>query len=1326
MGSHGSFDQNQQQQNYQNQQLAVSNRMQKQANQGDNQFDSSTRSQLPLLEQQTQQLVGQINSQFHLGGKNSQQTIASMQNFGDQPQSVNFQEPPRDIATAQANRMQQQPVPNINNQSIFGQVQLQQNAPQQQQQFDSTSANQFQQQQPSSLHLQQLQQQHMNPMPDQQVEPIQSTGTQQLLGPIQQLQQFPPTGSRQQSDDVAGQSNYPMSQINLMNLQQQHAAGLSRGGLLMGSQPDALLCQQQLAAHQAMMFRQQQQLDSSSDAYQLQDSSFRGQQSPAALTSNIYKQAYAHCEQPDGAHDARRDIRFGPHHQPAGSLADPDYERALSDQELGHHVQNRRNPGNQAVRRYDSSETNAPATTSRSHGRSRSQRDLQAYDLAQRTTMPNRHRSRQLPAQPGADLNQHQQQPVADRSLQSSSEHLHETSSQAHAKTSSNKSTGRRAGKGPSSRQGHRSESRQHSDSPQYLSDSEDIEDDLGSRPDVSDTKNKQTRTTSSASNKHEQNQNDSKAIDKSEKALQLLSELKLTEQANQVMEHQQLLIKQSQELIKLQQAQLEQQQALKQQADSNKQRQAQQQQSDTPGKDSNQEDATGRGDLEDKNTRELGQRESKECDKQPQQHQSQDNEYPSRQQQQSIQKADRPADDRGEPVRGRLAGKKSTSFSYDLDSDSEDLATHRTPSKAASTRSADVNDDDTNTGEQYERNKYEPAKRGIKKSTGASMAPSNLPLSQAPSASPKYNRDLMQSPTDTTDSDVDLMSQSTGIHQRRHLKHSGSASISSARPRSVMRRREPAGLPPSPLPVAAAIQLHQMQQQHAKQQLNQNRGPQTNLNRANFLLRSRSVTSSPNHIIERANGGYLTDGHHTVRPSSPDTLSEYGGQRRRKRLPEPPQNAVPITPSMVRKMIQAQKIAGTNFGKLLTSVNAQSTLLANTHSSRSPALDRPLNHDPSFHQPPRASALDSIGLRQASNFNASLNRFRVSSAEPSMAPTTTISHANSLAATTKPGSQEQQQLANKSDLNTFLTSTYGNSILKNSANISDVKETPELDKLISNLDEYYGLDTNKRQVRLAAPTSQLSQASELRSSTYNNYNSLVAGTSLSPIRQQLGTLAPSATSTPPNQHFSSSRSIYQPFRRNSDGEHGLASRLADRSLYRPATNFEDQLKSNGASLTTSTGHTPYSLSSARARQHLPRDYQTPRAIASDRGLSSYSTIYDRQPTYRPPHQRNPSAYLGASGSSRFATSSFDSPMHRNHDYPLASLDQYKQPVASSSGPQLGFQEANQRRPAIGSNYYPNLSQTRTPYSGPADIASYGASSDRYEHWDTTPKYAIR
>lgn len=79
------------------------------------------------------------------------------------------------------------------------------------------------------------------------------------------------------------------------------------------------------------------------------------------------------------------------------------------------------------------------------------------------------------------------------------------TSSQAQSKTSSNKSTGRRAGKRPSSRQGHRPTSRQHSDSPKYLSDSEDIKDDFGSGLGVSDSKNKQTRTTSSASNKPEQ-----------------------------------------------------------------------------------------------------------------------------------------------------------------------------------------------------------------------------------------------------------------------------------------------------------------------------------------------------------------------------------------------------------------------------------------------------------------------------------------------------------------------------------------------------------------------------------------------------------------------------------------------------------------------------------------------------------------------------------------------------------------------------------------------------------------------------------------------------
>lgn len=485
---------------------------------------------------------------------------------------------------------------------------------------------------------------------------------------------------------------------------------------------------------------------------------------------------------------------------------------------------------------------------------------------------------------------------------------------------------------------------------------------------------------------------------DKSEEALKVLKGLKLNDQAKEVIEQQQLLIKHSQELLKLH---------LEQQALSEEVKRPKQVSKQTSAEEGERAELASE-------QRKLANSEGGSKEDKKELEESAKN-----------KQLERPSEEPGplESEKRRPRSKKSTSF----------CDNHESSDIEESPRLAETSGG-SNRFKSFSYSRQAEQSSGERNSASERRQPAGL-CSTSVQTSPRCSRDLSHSPTDTTDSEVEPLSRASS--SRNHHRYQ-------LRPRSkqpssgIIRRREPTGLPPSPLPVAAAIQLHQMKQQHIKQQLKSG-GAQS----ASSYLRSRSVTSSPvhlNHGSEYAAGsgsGYLTDhGGLRNRRGSPETLSEFGGQRRRKRLPEPPTNAVPMTPSMVRKMVQAQRALGSGpaGAKLPTSVNAQWTSLTNTHSS---AFER---------SPARLSGADQA------------------KPAPAVAPGRSVElAARASSATAAAGSAPAA-----SDLNKFLSSTYGSSILKST--ITDVKETPELDKLISNLDDYYNLadSSTKRHVRLA------------------------------------------------------------------------------------------------------------------------------------------------------------------------------------------------------------------------------------------------------------------
>lgn len=536
-----------------------------------------------------------------------------------------------------------------------------------------------------------------------------------------------------------------------------------------------------------------------------------------------------------------------------------------------------------------------------------------------------------------------------------------------------------------------------------------------------------------------------SSRVDKSDEALRLLSELKLSEQAKEVMEQQQLLIKHSQELLKLQ---LE-QQALSQSVGKTKIiRQT-------------TSDSNEVGEARSNEAKTKGEASQKSVDNQIEPASPRETEVDD---EQAGKHADSSLDDAtftdNESRRDKLAktnsiNKKATSFCDDHECD------------------VDVNSAKV-SGSVKSRNMHEcheSRQAGERRQTSTATNTSTL-CSTSVQTSPRCSRDLSHSPADTTDSEMEPVSHALNSRQphRYQLRPKGSNNSKSqqvAPSSGIIRRREPTGLPPSPLPVAAAIQLHQMKQQHFKAQQAKGGG-----NSSSRYLRSRSVTSSPTHLNQTNDytpSGYLTDHGNSGqlsrnrRANSPETLSEFGGQRRRKRLPEPPLNAVPMTPSMVRKMVQAQRGSSglANTGKITASVNAQWTSLTNAHAGST--FDR-TSQQPAGSQPSRLLSSSGSSDAQQRAAKASLTASSCTPAAGSSAPASRHELA-ARASLTAPASSAAP------DLNKFLTSTYGSSILKST--ITDVKETPELDKLISNLDDYYGLEPGKRaaHVRLAGET---------------------------------------------------------------------------------------------------------------------------------------------------------------------------------------------------------------------------------------------------------------
>ena len=1042
------FLQQQQQQSLPNQQGPLSRNQQVAPSNQVNFLDTIPSSnQLSALEQQTQQLVGQINSQFSLNGAqgntSGQQAMPiSGQNNSNEPQQI----PPRgshiannpssDQSIGQQNMMLQQSNPIISQQPQF-----------MQDQFYLSGAN------PNCENLQQAsqpqygmsnqQRQQLNPIFPEQQQPNQAELSQFNNQPVNFVENKLPT--IQQQERLSNQ-NLQRNQID--SFVQQNPDNLNRLRQLQQQSLDSSYGPTNILANQQQPYLTAQEVNQSNEQA-LNARPIRTNLHQLPIVERDFSQ-----HKNDGSYDSRRDIRFGP--QITSSAQDYDQDHALSDHELHTNRRGHRETSQSAIRRYDSVETKSPK-----HSSSGRELDL-AYDRGSHVKAQTRLKARQLP-QPSR-TNQHQQA-GGEGSLQSSIECL-KNDRQKHNKSRDgfrspvSKPTRKQLGRD-------QEPSKHPAESPQYLTDS-DVDGDLASGAELSE--NEPSRRQTRASNRALPNQKNIENSDKHETALQLLSELKLTEQANQVMEQQQLLIKQSQELIKLQQAQLEQKILLdKKETKSN-----------GDEKESIEEGEKNSG----------GQKQTQEKPIESETEIKADGENET--DESSHLRLKKTAKQFKDETVDKQTSKKSTSFSNDQESDLEEEL-QSDSKRGQKVHSIDNNED---SAIEYDRKADRHHNKGLIKKANNPSTPKNT----TSIGSSRYNRDLLQSPTDTTDSDVELMSQST-IHKRHRQ--------APTKPKpTAIRRKEPAGLPPSPLPVAAAIQLHHMQQQHLKQQM---------INRAN-LLRSRSVTNSPNQFLDRGTSGYMTDSNQRHRATSPDTMSEYGGQRRRKRLPEPPSNVVPLTPSMVRKMIQAQRAVASNSSKILTSVNAQTTLLGNIHSDRASSLDQQIGE----------SDGNTFSKTGASSGAQKYVTYGDLTSRASLAPSN-VGPKNSLSRYSQSLSSNNPQ-SSTTDVNRFLKSTYGSSILKN-PKVSEIKETPELDKMISNIDEYYGFD-EKRYSRFSPSSGP--DASNSLGLRYGQQTPLADGSS--PMRlSNIGFQSNQAdrVGLPPSSQSSGLSSSY---RRNSEG----------------------------------------------------------------------------------------------------------------------------------------------------------------------------------------------
>lgn len=1050
--------------------------------------DSRINPSIPSLEQQTQQLISQINSQFNLGGqKQQEQQQQAHRNVPEIHQNAPNQFALNHFQPTNNNQMRMQP----SNMNSFDQSQPGQQvaanpiSPGMQVQAADNSQNYLNDQMQSQQQQAQLNRMRMCQLDYGLSNQGVANSSGQMMNPNVTTQQ-----QQQYLNKSSNANELPINQALPPQRTNAQAPNMMRVTSQMNS-IDATSMPSYTAHQQSHPTMQNinpiDQRISVPDFSTMNMNQFmaRGPDTQAQTggynESAVPHQAYAQAPY----QDPRNSIRFG---QEQSSLEADYNDQTLSDQEYHGGRSRRHHQSSRGPSRYDSVEGNDLRRRDQVNAK---ERNILAYDLAQgaqpQRSLGSKQGARQLP--------QVQQQVDQHTSPHDPSERHHHNSRSKKAKRSYGRSSSNR-------------ENAQ--DSPEYLSE----------KSDLLDSPNEESKKQVKEVSKKSPSVSDKDTLDKNEEAIRLLSELKLTEQANQMMEQQQLLIKQSQELIKLQ---LE-QQALSQEL-----------------KKSIKQGSTGTSNLEQKNDR-RDEDSSREKDPNSQDIRQQEDESRIEVSRQKL--AGGKNDDRlgARDTEADSSRKTKISLGRDFDSDIEDSP--RCAAKSAS-KFDNLNDDshafDERTSKQSSEKGREKVLANERKSNLANSSVQTCP-------SPRYNRDLLQSPTDTTDSDVEPISQSNLRKNQQRLNQS------MTKPKNVVRRREPTGLPPSPLPVAAAIQLHQMQQQHFRNQITSGTsGLRSNVSRNNFL-RSRSVTNSPNHLLERSSyGGYLTDSHQRVRSTSPDTLSEFGGQRRRKRLPEPPSNAVPITPSMVRKMIQAQR-AGAAAGKMLTSVNAQSTLLNNTHTNRSLAFERgPVNHDN-----PTSSRTSTLINESQPNMIGSYSQ-NLKTTQIGMTPVINSSPTNAA----------QIKSTGTSDLNKFLSSTYGNSILKN--NITDVKETPELDKLIGNLDEFYNIDNKTRHVRLAQPSGTQLNDSYIQSSLAGPSN---VPPNMIPTGRSLGVLThPSNTLVsvldPNTRSYSGSGTPSYLTRRSSEGENNL-SRINARRPYRQ-TNLDECYRNYGRNFTASS-----------------------------------------------------------------------------------------------------------------------------------------------------------
>lgn len=893
-----------------------------------------------------------------------------------------------------------------------------------------------------------------NRIPSNQANVTQQASNQMIVNQIQQQQ--PQQQNNYQSSNRAQDFNsmsYNQGQFDMMSLQQQQQqqptqmsfiqAGLSTSQQMMDPSIQAGMTRSQMLD----MTQQQQQQQIS-----MQNNSPMTNNPQSLIYSPIQSQSQS--VPLDHSITTQQGIRFGASNNMTARYNDFNNEHAYSDHEnSSHRNHSSTRPGfkrHETIDMNDCSRSNRQKNSSSRDGR---ERELQAYDLAYSSGMNNNNNNNQFHQKKIPRQLPKPNQP--DRSLQSSMEQLP-------SDRPNSRQTKRTRARGSHST---RRDSPPESSQPLSLTD-EEFEEDPHEDSRAQSSRERERDRVQKKGNESSKGLTNEKVDD----AVKVLTSLNLSEHATQVMEQQQLLIKQSQELIRLQ---LE-QQALSQELKKSLQ-------------ESKNNNSTNLGDAQtDINNNNSQDNQNEKLKRTDSISQMNDNEMMNN----SIEDTKNKSADKatGSDDKERLFNNNNSNSNSNLietkkkqtsmrehDSDNDNMSRNA----SRSTRyNNDLNLDIGNQNtDKSEVNYFDSSKKA-----------QSITISRGS----RYERDILQSPTDTTDSDIEPLSQASARRQNQRSNNNNNNNHNhnqiNARAKSITRRREPTGLPPSPLPVAAAIQLHQMQQQHYRQtggaNSNSNR---TSRARTNFL-RSRSVTSSPNHHLDNSNSGYCTDNQRN-RSTSPDTLSEFGGQRRRKRLPEPPSNAVPVTPSMVRKIVQAQR-SGASIGKLPTSVEAQSTFLTNTHSNKSLLFEKPLidkqtgirSSELSRHQP-IISSTSTLITTTTSTTSSSYN------------PSFTISSSTTQSDPINPKSS----FSKTGDLNRFLSSTYGNSILRNT--MSDIKETSELDKLISNFDSLYGIGGAKRQVRLSTESDILA-SNDIMSSINTKPISSYLPPSISPKRQ--------------------------------------------------------------------------------------------------------------------------------------------------------------------------------------------------------------------------------